>query len=90
MGFNVNFAPVLDVNNNPDNPVIGVRSYGERPEAVKELGLAAIQGSIAAGVIPCVKHFPGHGDTDVDSHLDLPVQNAPRARLDAVELLSRA
>lgn len=86
MGFNVDFAPVLDVNNNPGNPIIGVRSFGEDPDRVAELGVAALRGFEQARVIACGKHFPGHGDTAVDSHLDLPVQPAPRERLDAVEL----
>lgn len=86
MRLNVDFAPVLDVNNNPLNPVIGVRSFGEEPERVARLGVAALRGFQRARVISCGKHFPGHGDTTVDSHLDLPVQPAPRARLAAVEL----
>jgi beta-N-acetylhexosaminidase len=86
IGINVDFAPVLDVNNNPANPVIGVRSFGEDPERVARLGVAALRGFAQARVISCVKHFPGHGDTAVDSHLDLPVQTAPRSRLDSVEL----
>jgi beta-N-acetylhexosaminidase len=86
MGLNVDFAPVLDVNNNPRNPVIGVRSFGEDPMSVTELGVAALRGFEGAGVISCVKHFPGHGDTAVDSHLDLPVQTANRSRLESVEL----
>ncbi len=86
MGLNVDFAPVLDVNNNPANPVIGVRSFGEDPARVARLGVAALRGFAATGVIACVKHFPGHGDTAVDSHFDLPVQAAPRERLDVVEL----
>jgi beta-N-acetylhexosaminidase len=86
MGFNVDFAPVLDVNNNPANPIIGVRSFGEDPARVAELGVAALRGFEQARVIACGKHFPGHGDTEVDSHLDLPIQSAPRQRLDAVEL----
>jgi beta-N-acetylhexosaminidase len=87
MGLSVNFAPVLDVNNNPANPVIGVRSFGENPQGVAELGVAALQGFEQARVIACCKHFPGHGDTAVDSHLDLPVQPADRSRLEAVELV---
>jgi beta-N-acetylhexosaminidase len=86
MGINVNFAPVLDVNNNPANPVIGVRSFGEDPGLVTRLGIATLRGFEQAGIIACAKHFPGHGDTTVDSHLDLPVQPAPRSRLQAVEL----
>ena len=71
-GINVNFAPVLDVNSNPRNPVIGARSFGGEPRKVTEFGAAWIQGTRHGGIIPCGKHFPGHGDTDRDSHLDLP------------------
>ncbi len=86
LGFNVNFAPVLDVNNNRHNPVIGVRAYGETVEEVCEYGLAAQRGIQAAGLAATAKHFPGHGDTAVDSHLGLPRVGHDRARLDAVEL----
>lgn len=87
MGINVNLAPCLDVNNNPANPVIGVRSFGERPELVAELGAAAVSGYQDAGVVACAKHFPGHGDTAADSHLELPLIPHDRERLDAVELM---
>lgn len=73
LGFNLNYAPVMDTNNNPSNPVIGTRSYGETPQKVAEMGAIAIKAYLKAGISPCVKHFPGHGDTDVDSHLGLPV-----------------
>ena len=86
LGFNVNFAPVLDVNNNRYNPVIGVRAYGETAAEVCEYGLAALRGIQAAGIAATAKHFPGHGDTDVDSHLGLPRVPHDRARLDEVEL----
>jgi beta-N-acetylhexosaminidase len=86
MGLNVDYAPVLDVNNNPANPIIGTRSFGESPSEVARLGVAALRGFASAGVLAAVKHFPGHGDTAVDSHHDLPVQPAGRDRLDAVEL----
>jgi beta-N-acetylhexosaminidase len=86
LGINVNLAPVLDVNNNPANPVIGVRSFGERPELVAELGAAYIKGLQSEGVTATAKHFPGHGDTDTDSHLDLPIIKHQRSRLDKVEL----
>jgi beta-N-acetylhexosaminidase len=86
LGINVNLAPDLDVNNNPDNPVIGVRSFGEDPELVAELGTAYIEGLQSQGVTATAKHFPGHGDTAVDSHLDLPVIRHSRSRLDQVEL----
>ncbi len=86
LGINVNLAPVLDVNNNPVNPVIGERSFGADPELVAEMGLAYIEGLQSQGIIATAKHFPGHGDTEVDSHFDLPVINHARERLDQVEL----
>lgn len=85
VGVNWNLAPVLDVNNNPKNPVIGVRSYGSTPEIVTRHALAAIQGYQASSVAACAKHFPGHGDTAVDSHLALPVIPHDRERLEQVE-----
>ncbi|MFW6410132.1 MAG: beta-N-acetylhexosaminidase, partial [Halanaerobiales bacterium] len=85
-GINMNLAPVLDVNNNPDNPVIGVRSFGEDPELVADLGTAYMEGLQSEGVIATGKHFPGHGDTAVDSHLNLPVIEHDRERLNKVEL----
>ncbi|MUT65843.1 glycoside hydrolase family 3 protein [Paenibacillus sp. NEAU-GSW1] len=86
LGITMNYAPCLDVNNNPDNPVINVRSYSDRSEVVGELGTAAMLGYQAARVAATVKHFPGHGDTAVDSHHDLPVIPHGRERLDAIEL----
>ncbi len=86
MGFNWNFAPVLDVNNNPGNPVIGDRSFGSDPALVERLGMAWMRGLGSAGVAGCVKHFPGHGDTQTDSHLGLPVVDKPLATLEALEL----
>ncbi|MBS4207919.1 beta-N-acetylhexosaminidase [Bacillus sp. FJAT-50079] len=86
LGINWNLAPVLDVNNNPDNPVIGVRSFGESAESVAQFGKAAMQGMQAAGVVTTLKHFPGHGDTNVDSHLDLPVIPHDKTRLEKIEL----
>ena len=85
IGVQVNFAPVVDVNNNPRNPVINTRSYGEDPAAVGRLGSAYVRGLQAGGMIATLKHFPGHGDTDVDSHLGLPIINDPRTSLDATE-----
>ena len=85
-GFNVDFAPVLDVNNNPENPVIGDRSFGANPEIVANHGVAFLRGLEAAGVRGCGKHFPGHGDTRVDSHLALPSIDEPMERLRAIEL----
>lgn len=72
-GFNMNFAPVLDINSNPNNPVIGDRSFGNTANKVIDLGIAEMKGIASEGIIPVVKHFPGHGDTSVDSHLELPV-----------------
>lgn len=86
LGVHVNFAPVVDVNNNPRNPVINVRSFGENPEVVGRLGTAYVRGLQAGGMIATIKHFPGHGDTDVDSHIGLPTIPHARARLDRVEL----
>jgi beta-N-acetylhexosaminidase len=86
IGVHVPFAPVLDVNNNPDNPIINVRSFGEDPESVAEMGIAFIRGVQENGGIATGKHFPGHGDTDVDSHVGLPVILHDRARMDSVEL----
>ena len=86
IGVHVNFAPVVDVNNNPRNPVINIRSFGEDPDTVAELASAYIEGLADGGMIATLKHFPGHGDTDIDSHRALPVLRHPRARLDAVEL----
>lgn len=86
MGIHINFAPTIDVNNNPKNPVIGVRSFGSIPERVSALGLAFSSGLESEGVLSCAKHFPGHGNTDVDSHKGLPTINGTRATLDSVEL----
>ncbi|MEH7239464.1 glycoside hydrolase family 3 protein [Bacillus sp. JJ1562] len=85
-GINFNFGPVLDVNNNPDNPVIGVRSFGEDPELVARLGKAYIRGLQATDTAATAKHFPGHGDTAVDSHLGLPEVGHEKERLKQVEL----
>lgn len=86
MGVHINFAPVLDVNNNANNPVINIRSFGEDPELVTENGMAFIKGMQDNGIIAVGKHFPGHGDTDVDSHHSLPLITHDRNRLDSVEL----
>lgn len=86
LGLQVNFAPVLDINSNPDNPIIGMRSFSSDADLVSRLGTATIKGLRQSGVIAAVKHFPGHGDTTVDSHLGMPVLNHNRERLDAVEL----
>ena len=86
-GINLNFAPVADVNNNPRNPVIADRSFGEDPERVARHVAAFIRGTQGAGVAACVKHFPGHGDTETDSHLGLPVLEADSARLEGLEFV---
>ncbi len=86
-GFNMNFAPVLDINSNPDNPVIGDRSFGSSASKVIKLGIAEMQGIESEGIVPVVKHFPGHGDTSVDSHLELPVVNKTAAQLAKLEWL---
>ena len=85
IGVQVNFAPVVDVNNNPRNPVINTRSYGEDPALVARLASAYVRGLQDGGMIATLKHFPGHGDTDVDSHLGLPIIKDPRETLDRME-----
>ncbi|PAD39277.1 glycoside hydrolase family 3 protein [Terribacillus sp. 7520-G] len=87
LGVNVNFGPSLDVNNNPDNPVIGVRSYSSNPELVSKLGIETIQGLQRQNVAATAKHFPGHGDTATDSHYGLPLVTHDKDRLQTVELL---
>ena len=87
VGVNLNFAPVVDVDSHPDNPVIGDRSFSPDPEQVARHGLAFIQAHLRNGVLPCAKHFPGHGDTTSDSHLTLPSLPHDFDRLEAVELL---
>lgn len=86
LGLNVNFAPVVDVNNNPRNPVINYRSFGENKYNVTRKGAVYMKGMADEGIISSLKHFPGHGDTDVDSHLDLPKLPFDRARLDSLEM----
>ncbi len=86
LGIHVNYAPVVDINNNPNNPVIGYRSFGEDKYKVAKFGIAYMKGMQDAGIMACAKHFPGHGDVDVDSHLDLPVINKDRQQLDSMEL----
>ncbi|MBX9927579.1 MAG: serine hydrolase [Gemmatimonadaceae bacterium] len=87
VGIHMAFAPTIDVNNNPSNPVINTRSFGEDPAAVARLATAFVRGVQAEGTLATLKHFPGHGDTDTDSHLALPVVRSDRARLDAMELV---
>lgn len=86
MGIHVNFAPVVDVNSNPRNPVIGPRSFSADPRRVAELGIQYMKGLQSQGVMAVAKHYPGHGDTETDSHLDLPVINHTRSYMDTVDL----
>ncbi len=86
MGINLNFAPVLDVNINPENPVVGTRSFGDDPALVAELGVAMIRGMRAEGILTAVKHFPGHGDTDTDTHHTSPTIVHSVERMETVEL----
>jgi beta-N-acetylhexosaminidase len=86
LGINLNFAPVLDIDSNPANPIIGDRSFGKRAEEVVKFSWPYAQGLRDGGVIPCGKHFPGHGETDKDSHLELPVVEKSTDELKAVEL----
>ncbi len=86
-GININLAPVADINNNPVNPVINVRSFGENPDNVQAKTVMYMHGMQDNGIIAVAKHFPGHGDTEIDSHFDLPVIKHSRARLDTVELV---
>ena len=86
VGINMNMAPVLDVNSNPDNPVIGDRAFGSISDVVSEMALVTAAGLQDNKVVACGKHFPGHGDTNADSHKELPVVEASRERLEAVEL----
>ena len=85
-GIQVNFAPVVDINNNPDNPVINDRSFGENKYKVAKYGVTYMKAMQSEGVLACAKHFPGHGDVSVDSHLDLPVINKSMQQLDSLEL----
>ncbi|WP_271751695.1 glycoside hydrolase family 3 protein [Cohnella sp. JJ-181] len=87
LGINFNLAPVLDINNNKRNPVINVRSYGDTAETVSEYGVEMLRGLREGGVLAALKHFPGHGDTEVDSHLGLPSSGKTLADLEALELL---
>lgn len=86
-GIHLNLAPCADVNTNPNNPVIGYRSFGNQPERVAKLGFAAYQGMKKAGIGACLKHFPGHGDTATDSHLGLPILHKTKTELETEELL---
>ncbi|MDQ3395390.1 MAG: glycoside hydrolase family 3, partial [Bacteroidota bacterium] len=86
IGMHINFAPVVDVNNNPKNPIINYRSFGDNKYKVADKGLAYMRGMQDNGIIAVAKHFPGHGDTDVDSHAALPLLNFTRERLDSLEM----
>ncbi|TVP78931.1 MAG: hypothetical protein EA352_01220 [Gemmatimonadales bacterium] len=87
VGVHVIFSPVVDVNSNPENPIINTRAFGAEPDRVSRLARAYIRGARRGGAMTVAKHFPGHGDTDVDSHLALPAVTADRARLDTLELV---
>jgi len=87
VGVNTNFGPVVDVNSNPNNPVIGIRSFGKNPKKVREFAIKAIEGYNDGGVICCAKHAPGHGDTDTDSHTHLPLINKTLKQLQETELV---
>lgn len=87
IGFNLDFAPVLDINSNPKNTVIGARSYGRTKDIVSKHGIQVMKGIKSNNVIPTIKHFPGHGDTFIDSHLDLPVVNKDLEELKKMELM---
>jgi len=87
LGIHINFAPVVDVNSNPKNPIINNRSFGENPDKVARMGIAYMKGMQDNHVLACAKHFPGHGDTDADSHKTLPVVNNLKYRLEEIELL---
>ena len=86
LGMHMNFAPVVDVNNNPKNPIIGRRSFGEEPNLVSKKSLAYMKGLQENRILACAKHFPGHGDTNVDSHNKMPILHHNQARLDSIEL----
>jgi beta-N-acetylhexosaminidase len=87
LGITINFAPVLDVNTCAENPIIGDRAFGSDTATCVQFGVAWIRGLQSAGILACGKHFPGHGDTSKDSHVDLPIVDQPRDRLDRVELV---
>lgn len=87
LGYNMDFAPVMDINSNPKNPVIGARSFGNNEKIVSELGIETMKGLQSENIIPVIKHFPGHGDTSVDSHIGLPIVNNDLNRLKNFELV---
>src|SRR5690606_1899420 len=86
LGINLNFAPVVDINSNPKNPIIGVRAYSDNPKMVTEMASASIEGYKEAKIIPCLKHFPGHGNTALDTHLGIVTIDADLKALEEVEL----
>ena len=86
MGMHINFAPVVDINTNPENPIIGNRSFGEDKDNVTEKSIAFTKGMQSAGVLANAKHFPGHGDTDQDSHKTLPTIGFSKERIDSIEM----
>lgn len=87
LGFNMDFAPVLDINSNPNNTVIGERAFGDNADIVTRLGIKTMEGIRDGGIIPVVKHFPGHGDTDVDSHYGLPIVTKTLDELNSLEFI---
>lgn len=87
VGINLNLAPVVDINSNPNNPIIGSRSFGNRPETVVQFANKALEGYRQSQILTCLKHFPGHGDVDIDSHLDLPILHKTKNELDQCELI---
>src|SRR5581483_3593006 len=87
LGIGIDFYPVVDVQNNPGNPIINIRSFGEDPNRVAQLSTAYLKGVQEAGMLATAKHFPGHGDVTADSHLEMPVLNVDRARLESTELV---
>lgn len=87
LGYNMDFAPVMDINSNPKNPVIGSRSFGNNKEIVTKLGIETMKGLQSENIISVIKHFPGHGDTSVDSHIGLPIVNNDLTRLNNLELV---
>ena len=84
IGFHVNFYPVVDVNNNARNPIINIRSFGSDPQLVSRMARAYIRGAQTAGMMATAKHFPGHGDTSTDSHMELPTIDIDMARLEQI------
>ena len=86
LGVHVSFSPVMDINNNPENPIINFRAYSDNRETVSKFGSAFIQGAQDNGLVACAKHFPGHGNSDIDSHTSLPTISGSRAELDSLEL----